>query len=147
MEVYDCIIHASSRVSNLLLLHFLFISFQLIIYIHQEGVLRQLFRQPSLHPSVISSDHFPIALCLSLLRPRVRPNGPPFPLPAALLRTCAGLKSTRQGEIIRQAPLQAKLNTALAVCSPVCGRLLQPGDNCIAVSPWLMSCQCNCFTV
>lgn len=118
-------------------------------------MLRQLSYQPWLHQSVISWNHFHTSPSVSL------PPGEAlrcqglrydlmdllFSLPVVLLCTSTGLKCTRQGAITPRAPLYPKLNTALAVCSLVCCRLLQPGDNCIAVSPWLMSCQCNCFTV
>lgn len=59
----------------------------------------------------------------------------------------AGLKCAQQGAIIQPAQLRPELNTDLALCSVICCRLLLPGDNCIAVSLWLMSCWCNCFTV
>ena len=59
----------------------------------------------------------------------------------------AGLKCAQQGAIMQRAQLRPELNTDLSPCSVICCRLLLPGDNCIAVRLWLMSCRCNCFTV
>lgn len=67
----------------------------------------------------------------------------------AQLPTCwtQQLKCTRQGAIKEPALFRPELNTPPSPRSLVCCRPPQPGGNCIAVSPLLMSCQRNCFTV
>lgn len=69
--------------------------------------------------------------------------------PWAQLPTCwtRQLKCTRQGAIKEPALFRPELNTPPPPRSLVCCRPPQPGGNCIAVSPLLMSCQHNCFTV
>lgn len=70
-----------------------------------------------------------------------------LPLSAALYLLNTGFKVHSAGcnytasavtSRVKHSPLSAHLSAA----GP-----LQPEGNCIAVSLWLMSCQCNCFTV
>lgn len=68
----------------------------------------------------------------------------PFRLPTCWTQQ---LKCTRQVAIKEPALFRPELNTPPPPRSLVCCRPPQPGGNCIAVSPLLMSCRRNCFTV